>query len=139
LFKWDAPEKAKSLLGSDDHDDLGYQVRDIAATHYDRVVKALIPWLLDRGVDKGTARKQARGAARGYLGNALYTELVFSASVAQWKRMIAQRCSAAADAEIRCVYIPCVEQLLNSCWASAFEGYKLIPSPDGIGKICIVE
>lgn len=46
-------------------------------------------------------RKQARGAARGLLGNALSTELVFSASLAQWRRMVEQRAHSAADAEIR--------------------------------------
>lgn len=50
------------------------------------------------------SRKQARGAARGFLGNALYTEIIFSASVAQWNRMIAARASKAADGEIRELY-----------------------------------
>lgn len=49
----------------------------------------------------GVDRKAARGAARGVLGNALATELVFSASLAQWRRIVAQRNSPHADEEIR--------------------------------------
>ena len=46
-------------------------------------------------------RKEGHGAARGILGNALQTQVVFSASLRQWKRIIDMRCSPAADAEIR--------------------------------------
>lgn len=60
--------------------------------------------LVAGGADKLTARKQARGAARCVLGTALPTEFLFSASIAQWKRMIAQRHSPAADGEINEVY-----------------------------------
>lgn len=49
----------------------------------------------------GLDRKAARGAARGFLSGSLYTEMIFSASVAQWKRIFAQRISVHADAEIR--------------------------------------
>lgn len=52
-------------------------------------------------VDRLTARKQARGAARGVLGGALMTELVFTASVAQWQEMLRQRHNPAADDEMR--------------------------------------
>ena len=68
------------------------EVRDKAREVYCDVVDELAPT---------AGRKQARGAARGLLGNALSTELIFSASVAQWKRMIGQRDNPAADAEIR--------------------------------------
>lgn len=84
--------------------------------------------------DKFTARKQARGAARGYLGNALYTEVVFSASVAQWKRMLKQRASAAADAEIRDVFCEALGVLKRSRYADDFASYNLVPSSDGLGS-----
>jgi hypothetical protein len=63
--------------------------------------------------DKLTARKQARGAARGYLGNALPTELIVTASLAQWKHMFSLRMTDAADAEIRLVYNKLWDELWN--------------------------
>lgn len=108
---------------------------DAGRQSYRNVVAKLQPWLEARGVDKFTARKQARGAARGYLGNALYTEAVFSASVAQWKRMLRQRACAAADAEIREVFCKALVELKSSRYRADFAGWELIDSPDGIGQI----
>ena len=105
--------------------------------HYKYCVSSLEPWLISRGVDKATARKQSRGAARGYLGNALFTELVFSASVAQWKRMIQQRASPFADAEIRECFCKAIKELKESRYADCFEEYRLVDSPDGIGQIAV--
>lgn len=56
------------------------------------------------GADHQTARKQARGAARGIMPNAMKTEMIFSASCAQWLRMIEQRFSPSADGEISHLY-----------------------------------
>lgn len=56
---------------------------------------------VERLVADGNDRKTARGAARGVLGNALATELIFSASLARWRRIIKQRASVHADGEIR--------------------------------------
>jgi len=100
---------------------------------YNRVVATLEPWLIAKGADKFTARKQARGAARGYLGNALYTECVFSASVAQWKRMLKQRATLAADAEIRRVFCEALHALQQSRYGADFSDFELVPSPDGLG------
>ncbi len=112
-----------------------------ARDSYRQVVAALQPWLEARGVDKTNARKQARGAARGFLGNALQTEMIFSASVAQWKIMLGQRASQFADAEIREVYASeqdCVlAALKQSRYAECFENYRLEKSPDGIGHIAV--
>ena len=80
-------------------------------TCYDEIVALLEPTV---------GRKQARGAARGVLGNALSTELVFSASVAQWKRMIAQRLNPAADREIQDVFR---EQVLPGLRESQYGRY----------------
>lgn len=57
--------------------------------------------LVNRGVDKPTARKQARGAARQYLENGLETELVWSANIRTLRHVINMRGSEHADAEIR--------------------------------------
>lgn len=93
-----------------------------ARSTYSRVVAALEPWLKSKGESKLNARKQARGAARGFLGNALYTEMIFSASVAQWKRMIKQRASPFADAEIRELYEKFViPELKGSQYGDLFE------------------
>lgn len=112
-------------------------VKKVARSVYSDTVKRLQEWLTKSGADKLTARKQARGAARGYLGNALYTELIFSASVAQWKRMLRMRCSAPADAEIREVFAQALQALKGSRYAHCFEKFELQPSPDGLGQIAV--
>lgn len=101
---------------------------------YDNLVKELQEFLIKQKVDKLSARKQARGAARGYLGNALSTEMIFSAPVEMWHRLIKQRCSRFADAEIRSLYCEHVlPALKSSIYGHKFEHYKLTKSPDGIG------
>lgn len=114
------------------------EVEDPAKSAYEYMVEKLQPWLVSKGVDKLTARKQARGAARGYLGNALQTEVIFSASVGQWKRMLRMRACAAADAEIRAVFVQALAALQTSSYKGDFERFKLVPSPDGMGQ-CAVE
>lgn len=108
---------------------------------YDQTVERLQQWMLDKGVNKFDARKQARGAARGYLGNALYTEMMFSASVAQWHRMIDMRASQFADAEIRQVYADpehgVIRALQQSRYGDQFQCYVLQPAPDGIGYVAV--
>lgn len=119
---------------------LGQKARhviDIAQRTYASVIEKLEPWLISRGVDKFTARKQARGAARGYLGNALYTEVVFSASVSQWLHMLKMRACQAADAEIRECFCKALPELQGSRYGAAFDHLTLVPSPDGIGEVVI--
>lgn len=116
-------------------------VPSVARQLYDDAVAQLQEWLIARGVDKFTARKQARGAARGYLGNALHTSMLFSASVAQWHRMIAQRATIHADAEIRQVFADpecgVIVALKQSQYGEAFACYDLAPSPDGLGHVAV--
>lgn len=105
---------------------------------YDFLVSKLEKWLLsklpeDTPFRKATARKQARGASRGFLGNALQTELIFSASVAQWRHMIQMRASDAADGEIRLVYGSAVPALKQSRYGDRFEDIVLEPASDGLG------
>ena len=90
---------------------------------YDDLVETMQPWLeQSKGLNKLDARKQARGAARGFLGNALQTEMIFSASARQWKWMVSQRNSPAADGEIRQIY---QEQVIPSLKASRYsEAFK---------------
>lgn len=83
------------------------------AESYNRLVEFLQEKLIAEGIEKFAARKQARGAARGILGNALTTEMIFSASLGQWARMILQRANNAADAEIRVLFAEIFNQLKN--------------------------
>lgn len=106
---------------------------------YEEAVTKLEGWLVCRGVDKFTARKQARGAARGYLGNALATELIFSASVGQWKRMLRMRASDAADGEIRAVFVEALKELRESRYKGDFDAFRLVPAKDGIGMVAVEE
>lgn len=108
-----------------------------AQARYKGAVESLEPWLIARGVDKVSARKQARGAARGYLGNALYTEVVFSANLSQWRRMLRQRLNAAADAEIRQCFAGVLRELQRCRYADRFTGWTTAPSPDGIGEVLV--
>ncbi len=116
-----------------------WSVKNLARKVYNEVVETLQAWLIERGVDKFTARKQARGAARGYLGNALSTELIFSASVGQWKRMLRLRAVGPADAEIRAVFVQALAELKNSRYGADFQHFRLEPSPDGLGEVCVEE
>lgn len=107
-----------------------------AARHaYVIVAEALQKWLIECGIDKFSARKQARGAARGYLGNGLATEMIFSASVAQWKRMLRLRCHPGADAEIRVIFDEALPALQSSRYGEDFAGFQLQPAGDGIGHV----
>lgn len=102
---------------------------------YDKMVKTLESWLVGIGVDKFTARKQSRGAARGMLGNSLFTEMMFTASVSDWKDMLRLRYSIHADAEIRVMYGEVLKELKTSRWAEDFAHMTSAPSPDGIGTV----
>ena len=120
--KWDVEVRVAESVGAD-------------RESYDVVVDHLETYLAANGADKLTARKQARGAARGYLGNALGTEMLFSASVAGWQDMIRQRLSAFPDAEIRHVYALALDALKSSRYGDRFAGFTTVPSPDGIGVV----
>jgi thymidylate synthase ThyX len=112
----------------------GVTVMSTAKSYYDSVVAKLQPWLMSKGVDKLTARKQARGTARGFLGNALKTEMIFTASVNDWKIICGQRANDAADAEIRMMYEQVIDGLLHSQYVDEFKGMELVPARDGLGK-----
>lgn len=104
---------------------------------YRNLVRVLQRYCVEKlGItDKTTARKQARGAARGYLGNALATDMLFTTSVEGWRWILKNRKNKAADAEIRQVYSPGLEALKASQYGDRFRSFELVPSPDGIGTV----
>lgn len=99
---------------------------------YFNIQSKLEKCLIDNGIDKFSARKQSRGAARGHLGNALSTELIWSSSLSEIKEIIRQRASDGADAEIR-LFGDQLYEIANKCYPEEFTDYKTKPSPDGIG------
>jgi thymidylate synthase (FAD) len=106
--------------------------KTIAQGTYDAVVEALQSYMITKGVDKFTARKQARGAARGLLGNALCTSMVWSANIRALRTVIEQRANPAADAEIRVLANRIYEEASKVC-PEYFDDYEKVACPDGIG------
>lgn len=109
-------------------------VKDFAQSTYAMVVARLQQHLEKMGADKQTARKQARGAARGLLGNALVTELVWTANIRALRNVIEQRASPHADAEIRVLGNVLLEAANGVC-PEYFSDYSMSSTPclDGIG------
>lgn len=106
---------------------------------YSETVSRLEGWLTDTLPEdtpyrKRHARKQARGAARGLLGNALRTEMVFTAPVWAWRHMMNMRAAEAADAEIRVVAGEALRELKQSRYRDRFQDLELIAAPDGMGE-----
>jgi thymidylate synthase ThyX len=101
---------------------------------YVDVAKEVQSWLQGQGLDKFSARKQARGAARGFLGMALPTELIVTAPISWWKWMFKMRMTDFADAEIRLIY--------STLWGEVasdqslypfFRDFSVLEARDGIG------
>lgn len=107
-------------------------VRGVGIAAYDKMVKYLQDKMVAAGLDKTSARKQSRGAARGILGNALETQLIFTASIWHWKHMLGLRASEFADAEIRVAFNQ-VYELLSARYPDRFVGWSTKPCRDGIG------
>lgn len=114
-------------------DENWHRAEEVCRQVYRDMVKKLEPWLIKKGVDKFTARKQARGAARGVLGNALETELIWSANVRTLRHVISMRASPAADAEIRGLGVELLN-IMKDELPVYFNDFKLVTSPDGIGQ-----
>jgi thymidylate synthase (FAD) len=112
-------------------------VKSTADQMYKKVVAKLEEWLTTRGTDRLTARKQARGAARGLLGNALMTEMVWSCNIRALKTVLAQRAKAAADAEIRVLANMLYEAALPH-WPTYLGCYEKRECPDGIGYELVI-
>jgi thymidylate synthase (FAD) len=99
---------------------------------YRAVYEAVFRALSEEDVDLASAKKQARGAARGILGNALSTELVFSCNIRALRHILEQRASPFADAEIRLLANRVYEAALPCC-PEYLGDYTRTPAPDGIG------
>lgn len=100
-------------------------------------VDILVPYVADRIKDdpyaKTTARKQACGAARGFLGNALETELIFSATIMQWRHIFRMRAAQAADGEIRVASCAALGACKGSRYGDRFSDLSLVEAGDGTG------
>jgi thymidylate synthase (FAD) len=110
-------------------------IRDEISRHrdmYRQLVSKVQSSMEARGVERLTARKQARGAARGILGNALTTSMVWTGNIRAIRNVIEQRATPWADAEIRLLAYKVWEQSIQVCpeWFADYEEY---PSPDGVG------
>lgn len=103
-----------------------------AKLSYAKIMESLQNSLIKDGLDKFGAKKISRGAARGILGNALSTELIFSASVDQWKRICHQRCNNAADSEIRIMCSNVFDSLCD-CGYLRRDDYLIEPAQDSFG------
>ena len=90
-----------------------------ARSTYMTLFGALFQMFQNAGLSKRDARKQARSAARGTLGQATGTELVFTAPLDQWVRIFGQRCRPEADGEIREV-MEQTRAILAQLWPSSF-------------------
>ena len=104
----------------------------LAKSAYKSIAADLESLLIADGIEKTAARKQARGAARGMLGNALETELVWSCNVRSLRNFLEQRASEFADAEIRLL----ANEIYNLCMTVVpeyFNDYEKVTCPDGIG------
>lgn len=99
---------------------------------YRKMVNLIEKSLIEKGTEKQYARKQARGAARGYLENGMETELVFTMNLRAALNIIDQRARISADAEIREFAI----DLIKICKeiAPGYFGRIRISSKPGIGK-----
>lgn len=105
---------------------------DAAKKTYNKIAAAIEAALIVDGIDKVAARKQARGAARGMLGNALSTELVWSCNVRSLRNFLEQRASEFADAEIR-LLANRIYEICLSVVPEYFNDYTKVICPDGIG------
>lgn len=105
---------------------------ELAKLAYKDIARDLELALVEDGIDKVTARKQARGAARGLLGNALTSELVWSCNIRSLRNFLEQRASEFADAEIR-LLANSIYELCMLAVPEYFNDYTKVTCPDGIG------
>ena len=109
------PHPAMNLTDKENMDWVMYEARE----RYGRIVLSVEKRLLTEGLDKLSARKQARAAAARVLGHGLETELIFSASLSAWQKIFRQRISPHADWEIRDVMIE-ARDILAARWPEHF-------------------
>lgn len=122
----------KLLVGDDETESVVDAAMYHARAAYVCIVRKLEATLASKGIDKQTARKQARGAARGMLGNALCTSMVWTANIRALRGCIEQRASPHADAEIRVLYNTLYEKAI-AVVPEYFDDYERVECPDGVG------
>lgn len=103
----------------------GIEVFLLEAQRYDHLAYKFVTDTLEEYTNN---RKQARGAARGSLANALASEMIYTASVADWDLIFSQRATDLADAEIR-------EVMIDALKSSGTNRYGFKPATDGLGSI----
>lgn len=109
---------------------------DAVGSIYDRV-RVRLHGRMSRanpGLGAGVIDKQARGAAARYLPQGIETQMVFSASVAEWKHLVSMRCSEAADAEIRALAVE-VFHRLDDRFPGRFARWTKAEAKDGLGFV----
>jgi thymidylate synthase (FAD) len=120
--EWVANE-VEALLG---------KLEDRARLAYISAAELVQDYLASRGVSGTDRLKQARGAARGALGNALATSLIWTANVRALRGCIEQRAAAAADGEIRQEFDFIYLAACEFC-PEYFGDYVRVETADGIG------
>jgi hypothetical protein len=88
--------------------------------------------LVKAGLTALAARKQSRGAARSFLPSALSSDLVFTASLAQWERICMMRGSEHADIEIR-LLADRIFYILKDHYGNGFGLVESTECADGFG------
>lgn len=133
-LEWGQDKRSDSRTYQLAHD-TEYEIDELehfAKSAYQKIANLVQEYCISIGSDKFTARKQARGAARGALGNALCTSMVWSANIRTLRNYLELRCSPAADAEIRIFANKIYEAALETV-PEYFDDYTKVECPDGIG------
>lgn len=112
--------------------ELAKEVEEYAKKRYTTIAFLLQHQLSIEGESLFNARKQARGAARGVLGNALETTLVWTTNIRTLRNCIEQRASGGADAEIRVLFNKLWEVGKEYC-PEYLRDYVKVECKDGIG------
>lgn len=139
--RWHWHPLIKQFISEVEGSDLGNLLSEAEASAkaaYGLICNELQDWLAaklpkDTPYKKKHARKQARGAARGFQGNAMETQMLYTAPVWGWRHIINMRAADAADAEIREVISEAVPVLQVCRYGDRFADMVLVPASDGMG------
>ena len=75
--------------------------------------KSLYLYLVQRRIDEGQTRKQAREAGRAVLPNATETRIVVTGNMRAWRELLAKRLSPGADAAFQKVAAMILKELMD--------------------------
>lgn len=110
-----------------------FEIRiDHAARQYDDVAKSLVEMWPDKlaMMDKRDARKAVNQAARACLPNETEAPIVVTANVRGWRHACEMRANAAADVQIRGLFVK-VNRILRAVAPLLFSDYVEETLPDG--------